>query len=376
MKCPIKRIIILGQGGDDVSISEYLSKHWVMLIPLVGMAILLISDVHLERKMIKRIAATITMLLIYSIFCYIEEYLGNQAEYSPLRTILTALNYSLVTFILVEIILVVYRDQRKYVLIPAILNAALCLISIPTKIVFFIDENNHFHRGPLGHLAYIISGLYLLYFIVRMFTSKKNHKEDYPLLFFMIFTAVVCLVMPLYSSDSVMHWFVATIAIDVLLYYVYLLQLFTKKDPLTKLLNRQSYYSDAEKNFGSITAVITIDMNGLKEINDTLGHVAGDEALRTLSNCFWKAAQRKHRVYRIGGDEFVVLCVNSSEADVKALIDRIRTEVGKTPYTCSLGYAMKSEGNTIDDLYHRADKMLYEEKTQFYITSGKDRRKR
>ena len=72
----------------------------------------------------------------------------------------------------------------------------------------------------------------------------------------------------------------------------------------------------------------------------------------------------------------MVLCVNSSEADVKALIDRIRTEVGKTPYTCSLGYAMKSEGNTIDDLYHRADKMLYEEKTQFYITSGKDRRKR
>lgn len=359
-----------------MSVSGYLSEHWVMLVPLIGMAILLISDVHLERKMVVRIAITTALLFIYSVLCHIETNLGNQIEYSPFRTFLTAFNYSLVIFILVETIMIVYREQRIYVLIPAILNAILCFISIPTKIVFFIDENNHFHRGPLGYLPYIISGLYLLYFIIRMFLSKKRQKEDYPLLIFMFFTAIACLIMPLYLSENVMHWFVETIAIDMLLYYVYLLQQFTKRDPLTKLLNRQSYYSDTEKHINDITAVITTDMNGLKEINDTNGHVAGDKALKTLGDCFWKAAQRKQRVYRIGGDEFVVLCVNSSEEDVKALIERIRQEVAKTPYTCSIGYAMKTEGNTIDELYHQADKMLYEEKKQFYISSGKDRRRR
>ena len=359
-----------------MSIAEYLSDHWVMLVPLIGMSILLVSDIHLERKMIQRIAATNIMLFIYSIFCYIEAYLGNQLEYSIWRTILTAVNYSLVTFILVEIIMVVYREQRIYVLIPAILNTIVCFISIPTEIIFYIDEENHFHRGPLGFFTHVVSGLYLLYFIIRMFTNKRRQKEDYPLLIFMTMTAVLCLLLPLFLESAVLHWFVATIAVDVLLYYVFLLQQFTKRDPLTRLLNRQSYYFDSDKNFGIITSVITIDMNGLKEINDSKGHVAGDVALKTIAECFWNAAQRKQRVYRIGGDEFVVLCTNASEEEVKALIERIRQEVAKTPYTCSIGYAMKSEGNTMDNLYHRADIMLYEEKKLFYERNGKDRRKR
>ena len=272
--------------------------------------------------------------------------------------------------------MIVYREQRVYVLIPAIVNTILCFISIPTGIVFSFDEKNWFHRGTLGHFAYIVCGLYLLYFMIRMFTGKKRQKEDYPLMIFMSLTAILCLLIPMTLYDAELHWFVATIAIDVLLYYVFLLQQFTKRDPLTRLLNRQSYYSDAEKNYGIITSVITIDMNGLKEINDNKGHIAGDAALKTIADCFWKAAQRKQRVYRIGGDEFVMLCTNSSEIEVKNFIDRIKLELAKTPYTCSIGYAMKSGGATIDDLYHSADAMLYEEKKRFYEITGKDRRKR
>ncbi len=182
-----------------MSVSGYLSDHWVMLVPLIGMAILLISDIHLERKMIRRIAVTTAMLFIYSIFCHVEAYLGNQTDYSPMRAVLTSVNYSLVTFILVETIMIVYREQRIYVLLPAILNAVLCFISIPTKIVFHFDENNHFHRGTLGYLPYIVSGLYLLYFIIMIFTGKKRQKEDYPLLIFMSFTAVVM------SGRTVIH---------------------------------------------------------------------------------------------------------------------------------------------------------------------------
>lgn len=357
-------------------ISDYLKQHWVMLVPLIGMSILLISDIHIERRMIRRIAITNFILFIYSIFCYIEAYLGNQPEYSIWRTILSAVNYSLVAFILVEIIMIVYREQRVYVLIPAIINMILCFISIPTGIVFTFDQNNHFHRGPVGHIAYIVCGLYLAYFIIRMFTSKRRQKEDFPLLIFMSVTAIVCLLVPMFLDEPVLHWFVATIAVDILLYYVFLLQQYTKRDPLTKLLNRQSYYFNSEKNFGIITSVITIDMNGLKEINDTKGHIAGDAALKAIADSFLRAAQRKYRVYRIGGDEFIILCNNSSEDEVKVLIDHIKLEVAKTPYTVSVGYAMKSEGSTIDDLYHRADTMLYEEKKRFYELTGKDRRKR
>ena len=285
-----------------MSISGYLSEHWGLLVLVIGIAIILHSDHHLERKMIQRIAVTNVLLFIYSVCCYVEEYLGNQKDYSVWRPILCAVNYSLITFVLVGVIMVMFPMQRNYLFLPAILNAVICFLSIPTGIVFTISGDNHFFRGKLGYLAYFINGLYLIYLIFSLFRNKKIEKEDHQLIFFMSLTSVLCLVMPLFVDEAA-HWFNVTIAIDILLYYVFLLQQFTKRDSLTELLNRQSYYSDAEKYIDDITAVVTMDMDGLKEINDNEGHIAGDTALKTLADCFWKASERGQRVYRIGGVE-------------------------------------------------------------------------
>ena len=359
-----------------LTIFGYLQDHWSMLVLLFGMGIVLYSDIHLERKMIHRIAVANILMFIYSITCYIETYLGNQTEYTVLRPILSACDYSLIGFILVMIIMIMYPNQKMYLLFPAVMNAVLCFISIPTGIVFSISEDNHFGRGILGYLTYFIRGLYLLYLIYKLFRHSKTQKEDFILILFISFTSVLCLVLPLFTVDATSHWFNMTIAVNIMLYYVFLLQQFTKRDPLTHLLNRQSYYADAERYSNHITAVIAMDMNGLKEINDHNGHTAGDTALQTLADCFWKAANRGQRVYRIGGDEFMILCLGISEHEVLSLIERIRQETAKTSYTCSIGYAMKTEGSTIDTLYQNADSMLYEDKKLFYERSGKDRRKR
>ena len=358
-----------------MTLSGYLSEHWGILVLLLGMAIVLHSDVHMERGMVKRIALTNLLLFIYSVSCYVETYLGNQTVYSVLRSILSAVNYSLVTFILVIIISIMYPDNKKYLYIPAILNATLCFISIPTKIVFYISEDNHFHRGTLGYLTYFINALYLIYLIYNLIRNGKSSKEEPYMPLFLSLTSVLCLIMPLFFDNITMHWFNITIAINVLLYYVFLLQQFTKRDQLTKLLNRQSYYSDAEKYMDNITAVVAMDMDGLKTINDNEGHIAGDIALKQLADCFTKAAKQGQRIYRIGGDEYAIMCIGSSETDVQSLIERIREEIAKTAYTCSVGYAMKSNDITIDKLYQRADTNLYEEKKQFYERSGKIRRK-
>ena len=360
-----------------MSVFDYFSDHWGMLVLILGMTIALTSEIHLEKRMVNQIAATNVMLLLYSVACYIETYLGNQENFSILRPVLSAVCYSLIAFILVNIVMIVYPKQKAYLLFPAILNAVLCFISIPTGIVFTIDENNHFQRGTLGYLTYFINALYLAYLLINVFKSGRKQKEDYRILFYMALTSLFCLVAPLFVETADMHWFNITIAVDIMLYYVYLLQQFTKRDPLTKLLNRQTYYSDADKYINDVTAVITMDMNGLKEINDSEGHVAGDTALKALADCFWTAAHKKgQRVYRIGGDEYVILCLGSGEDDVKSLIERIRAEVSETPYTCSIGYAMKSEGSTIDSLYHQADEMLYEEKKEFYARTGKTRQRK
>ncbi len=354
-----------------MSFNDYVTEHWGMLILLIGLAIVLRADKHLEKRMLIRMKVAIALLFIYSITCYVESYLGNQETYSSLRPLLSAFDYSLIAVILVNIILIVYPEQKFYLFIPAIINALLCFISIKTGLVFFIDKSNHFHRGSLGYLTYFISAMYLTYLIINMFRNKRVQKEDYPLIIFLALTAILCLIMPLYMQGVASHWFIVTIAIDVILYYIYLLQQITKRDPLTNLLNRQSYYTDTDKYLDDITSYIAIDMDGLKEVNDSDGHVAGDIALRALADCFWRAAQQKQRVYRIGGDEYAILCIDSSEADVKELIRRIREEVAKTKYTCSIGYAMKQKDSTIDSLYQEADAMLYVEKKKFYKRIGK-----
>ena len=357
-----------------MTITGYLTEHWGMLVMLAGLSIVLYGDKHLERRMIHRMAITIIMLFVYSISCYTETYLGNLTTYTVLRPILSAFNYSLVTFLLVNIIMIVYPNEKKVLYIPAVLNAVLCFISIFTGIVFYITEDNHFVRGSLGYLTYFINAAYLIYLLINLFRSKNIQKEDYPIMIFLAVTSALCLAMPLFMDEMSLHWFNITIAIVVMLYYIYLLQQNTKRDSLTKLLNRQSYYSDIEKYKEDITAFVSMDMDGLKEINDNQGHIAGDTALKTLADCFVNSANKKQRIYRIGGDEYVILCLGTTEEHVKELISRIKGEVDKTEYSCSIGFAMRTDGSTIDMIYKLADSRMYEEKKQFYEKTGKHKR--
>ena len=132
-----------------MTISGYFQEHWAMLVLLLGMGIVLYSDIYLERRMIHRIFSANIMMFIYSITCYAETYLGNQTEYTVFRPILSAFNYSLIVFIIVMIVMILFPNQKLYLFFPAVMNAVLCFISVPTGIVFTISEDNHFSAEHL-----------------------------------------------------------------------------------------------------------------------------------------------------------------------------------------------------------------------------------
>ena len=113
-------------------------------------------------------------------------------------------------------------------------------------------------------------------------------------------------------------------------------------------------------------------MNGLKTINDTQGHTAGDKAISTIASCFLRAAKRKQYVYRVGGDEFVVVCRKVSEKDVISLTERIHEQVDATEYSCSVGYSYSEDGKKpIDELLRESDENMYAEKQLYYEEHGK-----
>ena len=118
--------------------------------------------------------------------------------------------------------------------------------------------------------------------------------------------------------------------------------------------------------------MISIDMNGLKVINDTQGHAAGDEALVTLALCFRRALKSRQFGYRIGGDEFVILCRKTPQAEMTELIERIESNVSETEYYCSVGYSYSADGKKpVNDMLKESDMMMYAMNERFYKERGK-----
>lgn len=149
-------------------------------------------------------------------------------------------------------------------------------------------------------------------------------------------------------------------------------------DELTGLYNRRGFVTFAQQNLqllqrgGRRALVVFGDMDGLKQINDTLGHVFGDRALCDLAHLFRQCFRKSDIVARIGGDEFAALALEVSEQGeevvqqrLEQLLDEFNT-LDKTPYklSCSFGMVMCEPGQnqTIGQLLDWADKLMYQHK--------------
>ena len=79
-------------------------------------------------------------------------------------------------------------------------------------------------------------------------------------------------------------------------------------DELTRCYNRRAYEEDINKlNLSKEWVYVSMDLNGLKRANDSFGHVAGDELIRAAADCMKSSFSEHGKVYRVGGDEFVVI---------------------------------------------------------------------
>uniref|UniRef100_UPI00258532E3 GGDEF domain-containing protein n=1 Tax=uncultured Slackia sp. TaxID=665903 RepID=UPI00258532E3 len=146
-------------------------------------------------------------------------------------------------------------------------------------------------------------------------------------------------------------------------------------DQLTDCKNRKAldwaYTEKLEKYFP--LAVVMCDINGLKEINDQKGHDAGDNAIVQTTQTL-KSVFGKRHVYRLGGDEFIAVLPNITHQVFQKLLETAKSRLGAT---ASLGTAISGTRDTdFESLLKAADAEMYENKRQYYIVSGNDRRKR
>lgn len=185
-----------------------------------------------------------------------------------------------------------------------------------------------------------------------------------------------------FSRQPLGERFMATIVRDVTRRHDLEVELrhLAETDPLTGLLNRRKFAAEAEREirqthrFGDPITLITLDVDGLKAINDEHGHHLGDTALRAVADTIRRNIREIDFAGRLGGDEFAVLLTRSDHSGagrvLKAIIAdldliRLDTETAEgLPISASAGLITTHTPTDLDTLMRTADQAMYRTKNQ------------
>lgn len=269
-----------------------------------------------------------------------------------------------------------YKHQNNILFLsPIIVNSFLVLFSPFFKLIFYINKYNVYTRGILFFIPFVISYFYLIcgFFIICKNRKKLYRIEFLPLIMFGIFPTLATLVQLLFYGPLLM-W--SSISFSLIILYLYMQQQMIHIDYLTGAWTREKLYSflnnkSNQKKCKSF-AVVLIDLDDFKKINDTYGHSEGDKALINLVSITKNIIGIDASITRYGGDEFILILNVCSPKEVETIISKINSSLIEysnhlnLPYTINFSYgyefySLETEIN-ITECINQADKLMYKHK--------------
>ncbi len=239
---------------------------------------------------------------------------------------------------------------------------------------------NNFHNIFAFGNTYILYFSIFLYTLYKMFTnvyqvSKSYQSGNITILIINIFIVTMFAIVLQSVADGINTIFIVNTANAIIL-YSYFSYLINKRDGLTFLLNRRCF-TNTINSLKRNSTFISIDLNKFKEINDTHGHLVGDEILKEIASICLEVFQPYGNLYRIGGDEYFVIIKNHFE-DIDMLITTLHENIANKRKTnplltsVSVGYSYFNYGeNTVNDAINEADAMMYELKNKHESSESK-----
>lgn len=371
---------------------DYFRAYVITNFILVCISAIMVFIALHNYKQHKRMSTCIIVITALAIVLSIEENLQlvTKANASIIGTeILSYIGYVLKPLVLVWFIIFAKGEPKgKWKILfytPIVVCAIIYIFAfIPAtqNAVFWFDYNDRggisFGGGPLRYTSHVVAGLYLAYFLyVSVTRLKKKHIANANILFICSLLIIITVIVETaFDDDNDVHILNTAIMVCVMFYYLFLHMESVKYDILTGLYNRATYYQDMVKMAKSATAVIQLDMDALKYWNDNYGHEEGDKALRAIATAIFDACDRDMYPYRLSGDEFLIIVNYLPKEIVESKIEQIKSDLRKTKYSCSIGYAYRTNKNiTITDLLKRSEQEMYKAKEEFYRSSHYERRK-
>ncbi|MBQ9043686.1 MAG: GGDEF domain-containing protein [Eggerthellaceae bacterium] len=268
------------------------------------------------------------------------------------------------------------RNWHPVVGIPVAIVVLLNIGNLFGQYMFTISDVNVYSRLPLSYINYVMMFAQFFYSIWLKHDYQRKHGRVrfFPMAMFLVPIFVGAVVQALMFGVS-LAW--PCVAIGLVSIHMSLQNELSYIDPLTNLYNR-TYLDGTLSVFereGTKFSGIMIDLDLFKDINDTLGHSVGDEALQQAARLISENVPENALVLRFAGDEFIVLMSGSGEDEAAQTCHAIERAVEQfnatadTPYTLSLSMGVSSFEpgvDTTDDFLRRADERMYEQKREHH----------
>lgn len=356
-----------------------LDKHFITIFLIIGFSMNIWRQRHAgEEYRIYWMTIVSTIILIVA-DCFVVWAEGDRARWLC-RMIFTIVGYVMRPVAALSVTLIVYPKERKpvYLQIPLYFNLLVYCTAFFSPIAFSyrdtIDGGYEMVMGPMGYTVFSVSFFYILFSVLTAW-DRFRHEDHGRERYILYICAVACVIAAMIDGVEDGDHVNAAIMVSSIFLYMFLRFFDANRDPLTNLLNRMAFYDDCDRYNSIISAVASVDMNGLKKLNDAKGHEAGDEALISIGKSLKAVAGRSILPYRIGGDEFTMIFMRQEETAVRDILDRLKTLIREAGYSVSIGYAMRSgREETVTEMLRRSDEWMYTDKAEYYRQNGRDRR--
>lgn len=279
---------------------------------------------------------------------------------------------------------VVSKFQRLFMFIVCGMITVLMIVNFFDPIVFDINERNVYIRGPLFMLKNLLEVILMADGVIIYLISRyrSGGVKFFPVLQF-VCPIFICVCLQIF------YYGISTIWVGIAVGYTSLMLSLQNEnifiDKLTGLYNR--YYLDkisGELKRKRKIAMMMLDMNDFKSINDTFGHSQGDDALVSLSNVLQMSVGPDGTVVRYAGDEFVIILNNGDEEAAEQCKQLIKKNLEvfnvrhkkKYKLSASIGVGVFDlEKSNVDKILEKIDKRMYEDKRAYYALTHNDRRR-
>lgn len=349
-----------------------------------------------------RFCLTYVVLVLTATVEWLAIYLnGRDENLRPLHIIAKCLDYILTPAVAVFFVRQVAQLKRiePFFLILLGLNVILQIVSCFTHWTFYIDEAGYYQHGPV-HWIYIAIYIIAIAYVILGFIvyAKRFPRQNLVPFLLLIGLAVLGVVAQEAISDlfegNLRIGTLSLVFASILLYIHYVsfsqqqkdLELSDKDkllrvDALSNCLSRfaynQAYAALSSSPLPEDFAVMYIDLNGLKGINDKYGHEKGDEYIKSASAILRSSLAGKGECFRTGGDEFLVF-LHADYEELENIVSVCRVKamewdgMGKEKMSFAIGYATVKidKEDSLEKLITIADNKMYEEKKRYYEKYG------